>query len=154
MSYFMRDISGTKFKSKIFKILSIFIQLPKEKGGGEGKAMYIDTEGTFRPERLIDIAERFGLNGQEVLENVAYARAHNCDQQNKLLIQAAALMAENKYALLIVDSSTALYRTDFSGRGELSVRQNHLGKFLRNLQKLADEVHPIFLKRKEKIMVV
>lgn len=102
--------------------------------------MYIDTEGTFRPERLIDIAERFGLNGQEVLENVAYARAHNCDQQNKLLIQAAALMAENKYALLIVDSSTALYRTDFSGRGELSVRQNHLGKFLRNLQKLADEV--------------
>ena len=106
--------------------------------------MYIDTEGTFRPERLVDIAERFGLNGQEVLENVAYARAHNCDQQNKLLIQAAALMAENKYALLIVDSSTALYRTDFVGRGELSVRQNHLGKFLRNLQKLADEVFFFF----------
>ena len=115
--------------------------MPKEKGGGEGKAMYIDTEGTFRPERLIDIAERFGLNGQEVLENVAYARAHNCDQQNKLLLQAAALMAENKYVLLVVDSSTALYRTDFCGRGELSVRQNHLGKFLRNLQKLADEVN-------------
>jgi len=54
--------------------------LPREKGGGEGKAMYIDTEGTFRPERLVDIAERFGLNGQEVLENVAYARAYNCDQ--------------------------------------------------------------------------
>lgn len=42
-------------------------------------------------------------------------------------------MAESKYALLIVDSATALYRTDYSGRGELSVRQNHLGKFLRNL---------------------
>lgn len=102
--------------------------------------MYIDTEGTFRPERLLDIAERFGLNGQEVLENVAYARAHNCDQQNKLLIQACALMAESRYALLIVDSSTALYRTDFSGRGELSVRQMHLGKFLRHLQRIADEV--------------
>ena len=102
--------------------------------------MYIDTEGTFRPERLIDIAERFGLNGQEVLENVAFARAYNCDQQNKLLIQAAALMAENRYALLVVDSATALYRTDFSGRGELSARQNHLGKFLRNLQRIADEV--------------
>lgn len=101
--------------------------------------MYIDTEGTFRPERLFDIAERFGLDPQEVLENVAYARAHNCDQQNKLLIQAAALMAESKYALLVVDSATALYRTDYSGRGELSVRQNHLGKFLRNLQRLADE---------------
>jgi len=53
--------------------------MPKEKGGGEGKALYIDTEGTFRPERLHSIAERFGLDPQEVLENVAYARAHNCD---------------------------------------------------------------------------
>jgi DNA repair protein RAD51 len=41
--------------------------------------MYIDTEGTFRPERLASIAERFGLDPQEVLENVAYARAYNCD---------------------------------------------------------------------------
>lgn len=84
--------------------------------------MYIDTEGTFRPERLVSIAERFGLDPTEVLENVAYARAHNCDQQNKLLVQAAALMSESRYALLVVDSSTALYRTDFLGRGELSVR--------------------------------
>jgi len=55
-------------------------QLPKDKNGGEGKAMYIDTEGNFRPERLIQIAERFGLDSHDVLENVAYARAHNCDQ--------------------------------------------------------------------------
>lgn len=41
---------------------------------------------------------------------------------------------------MIVDSATALYRTDFSGRGELSARQMHLAKFLRSLQKLADEV--------------
>lgn len=45
-----------------------------------------------------------------------------------------------RFCLLIVDSCTALYRTDFSGRGELSSRQNHLGKFLRTLQRLADEV--------------
>jgi DNA repair protein RAD51 len=49
-------------------------------------AMYIDTEGTFRPERLVPIAKRFGLDEQQVLDNVAYARAHNTDQQNKLLI--------------------------------------------------------------------
>ena len=49
-------------------------------GGGPGKAMYIDTEGTFRPERLEKIAERFGLNPEEVLDNVAYARAQSCDQ--------------------------------------------------------------------------
>ena len=114
--------------------------MPKEQGGGAGKALYVDTEGTFRPERLAEIAERFGLNSEDVLANVSCARAHNCDQQIKLLVQAAALMAEEHYSLLIVDSCTALYRTDFLGRGELSARQNHLGKFLRSLQRLADEV--------------
>ena len=74
-----------------------------------------------------------------MLDNVAYARAHNTDQQNKLLLQAAALMAENRFALLVVDSATGLYRTDYSGRGELSARQMHLAKFLRTLQRIADE---------------
>lgn len=126
-------------KTQICHTLCVTAQMPRSSGGGEGKAMYVDTEGTFRPERLLEIAERFGLNGQEVLENVAYARAHNCDQQNKLLIQAAALMSESRFVLVVVDSATANYRSDYTGRGELSARQNHLGKFLRNLQRIADE---------------
>ena len=100
-------------------------------GGAAGMAMYIDTEGTFRPERLIPIAKRYGLDEQKVLDNVAFARAHNSEQQNKLLQQAAALMCENRFGLLVVDSATALYRTDYSGRGELSARQMSLAKFLR-----------------------
>jgi DNA repair protein RAD51 len=88
---------------------------------------------------LKSIANRFGLDGDDVVSNVLYARAYNSDQQNKLLLQACALMAESKFALLIVDSATALYRTDYSGRGELSARQMSLAKFLRNLQKIADE---------------
>ncbi|KAF9895716.1 recombinase rad51, partial [Lobosporangium transversale] len=107
--------------------------------GGEGKCLYIDTEGTFRPERLISISERYNLNAEEVLDNVAYARAYNTDHQMNLLVQAAAMMSESRFALLIVDSATALYRTDFSGRGELSARQMHMARFLRNLQRLADE---------------
>jgi DNA repair protein RAD51 len=114
-------------------------QLPLDNGGGEGKALYIDTEGTFRPERLLAIAERYGLEGPDVLDNIAYARAYNSDHQNRLLIQASAMMAESRYAVLIVDSATALYRTDFSGRGELSARQMHLAQFLRSLTRLADE---------------
>ncbi|KAE8714063.1 DNA repair protein RAD51-like protein 1 [Hibiscus syriacus] len=110
-----------------------------DQGGGEGKAMYIDAEGTFRPQRLLQIAERFGLNGADVLENVAYARAYNTDHQSRLLLEAASMMVETRFALMIVDSATALYRTDFTGRGELSARQMHLAKFLRSLQKLADE---------------
>lgn len=126
-------------KSQICHTLAVTCQLPVTMGGGEGKCLYIDTEGTFRPVRLLAVAERYGLNGEEVLDNVAYARAYNADHQNQLLVSASALMAESRFALLIVDSCTALYRTDFNGRGELSARQGHLAKFLRTLMRLADE---------------
>lgn len=126
-------------KSQLCHTMAITCQLPIEMGGGEGKCMYIDTEGTFRPERLQPIAERYGLDFESALENIAIARAYNSDHQNQLLMQASALMSDSRYALLIVDSATALYRTDFSGRGELSARQMHLARFLRNLLRLADE---------------
>ena len=71
-------------------------KLPIDMGGGEGKALYIDTEGTFRPERLLAIAERYGLSGSDVLDNVAYARAYNSDHQLKLLGDACAMMTETR----------------------------------------------------------
>lgn len=124
-------------KTQLCHTLCVTCQLPMEQGGAEGKAMYIDTEGTFRPERLTEIAERYGLNGQDVLDNVAYARAYNSDHQSQLLVEAACMMAEQRFGLVIVDSATGLYRTDYSGRGELSARQMHLAKFMRALSKLA-----------------
>lgn len=81
----------------------------------------------------------YGLNPNDVLDNIAYARAHNTDHQSQLLLAAASMMSESRFALVIVDSVTALYRTEFNGRGELSARQIHLGRFLRALQRLADE---------------
>lgn len=126
-------------KTQLCHTLAVTCQLPIDNGGGEGKCLYIDTEGTFRPERLLAVAERYGLSGADVLDNVAYARAYNSDHQSQLLLQASAMMAESRYALLIVDSATALYRTDYSGRGELSARQMHLARFLRTLLRLADE---------------
>lgn len=99
----------------------LIFQLPLEQGGGEGKALYIDAEGTFRPQRLLQIADkftsalslssenqiyfttdnllhslRFGLNGADVLENVAYARAYNTDHQSRLLLEAASMMIETR----------------------------------------------------------
>ncbi|SCV71148.1 BQ2448_2736 [Microbotryum intermedium] len=127
-------------KSQICHQLAVTCQLPCDMKGGEGKCLYIDTEGTFRPARLLAIAERYGMNGEDVLDNVAYARAYNADHQANLLIQAGGMMAQSRFSLMIVDSVTALYRTDFSGRGELSARQMHLAKFLRSLLRLADEV--------------
>ncbi|KAK0411440.1 hypothetical protein QR680_005653 [Steinernema hermaphroditum] len=126
-------------KSQLCHTLAVMCQLPVDVGGAEGKCLWIDTEGTFRPERLLAVAERYKLSGQDVLDNVAYARCYNSDHQMQLLVQAAAIMSESRYALLIVDSAMALLRTDYSGRGELAARQMLLGKFMRNLLRLADE---------------
>lgn len=59
------------------------------------------------------MAERYKLSQNEVLDNVACARAYNTDHQTKLLIQAAAMMAESRYALMIVDSATAVSSKTF-----------------------------------------
>lgn len=126
-------------KTQICHTLCVTVQRPLDQGGAEGKAIYVDTEGTFRPQNLLKIAERFQMNPEEVLENVICARAHNSEQQMELLTDAAALMSESRFALMIVDSATALYRTDYQGRGELSERQMQLGQFLRQLTRLAEE---------------
>ena len=126
-------------KTQLCHTLCVTCQRTLDSGGGEGKAIFVDTEGTFRPSKLALIAERFGMDPEEVLSNVVCARAHNSEQQLELLQDAAALMSDDRYSLLVVDSATALYRTDYSGRGELSERQMHLGQFLRQLTRLAEE---------------
>lgn len=126
-------------KSQLCHTLAVTCQLPIDMGGGEGKCLYIDTEGTFRPVRLVSIAQRYGLNPDDCLDNVAYARAYNAEHQFQLLNLAAQMMAESRFSLLIVDSIMSLYRTDYSGRAELSARQTHVAKYMRTLQRLADE---------------
>eukprot|EP00428_Durinskia_dybowskii_P076997 CAMPEP_0170357278 /NCGR_PEP_ID=MMETSP0117_2-20130122/1620_1 /TAXON_ID=400756 /ORGANISM="Durinskia baltica, Strain CSIRO CS-38" /LENGTH=346 /DNA_ID=CAMNT_0010611431 /DNA_START=47 /DNA_END=1087 /DNA_ORIENTATION=- len=126
-------------KTQLCHTLCVTAQRPLDQGGAEGRVIYVDTEGTFRPQKLVAIAERFQMNPEEVLDNIICARAHNSEQQLELLSDAAALMSDSRYALLVVDSATALYRTDYSGRGELSERQMHLGQFLRQLTRLAEE---------------
>lgn len=125
-------------KSQLCHTLAVTCQLPVAQSGGEGKCLWIDTEGTFRPERIVSIAKRYGLHPTDCLNNIAYAKAYNCDHQTELLADAGALMADTRFALLIVDSATALYRSEYSGRGELANRQSHLCRFLRGLQKIAD----------------
>ena len=126
-------------KTQLCHTICVTCQLPMEQGGGAGKALYIDTEGTFRPERIPAIAARYNLRPEDVLDNIAFCRAHNSDHQMQLLQMAAALMVEHRYAVLVVDSATALFRTDYTGRGELAERQQKLAQFMRALSKLADE---------------
>jgi meiotic recombination protein DMC1 len=113
--------------------------MPRNQGGGNGKVAYIDTEGTFRPERIQKIAERFGLDSDVVLDNILYARVYNHDMQMQILTPLVAKMVEEKFSLIIVDSIMALFRVDFSGRGELAERQQKLGKLMAQLTKIAEQ---------------
>jgi len=127
-------------KTQISLTLCVTCQIP-DASGVTGKAAFIDTEGTFRPDRLRDIAARFGLDPEEVLDNVAYARAFNTEHQMELITMIAAKMAEEpgRYKLLVVDSIISLFRTDFSGRGELGERQQRLNQMLAKLIRISEE---------------
>lgn len=126
-------------KTQIAHTLCVTCQLPGNMGGGNGKAIYVDTESTFRPERIRPIAERYGLDAEAALENILVARAYTHEHQTHLLSMVAAKMAEDQFSLLIVDSITALFRVDFSGRGELAERQQKLGRMMSTLIKTAEE---------------
>ena len=76
-------------KTQLCHTLCVNAQRPLDQGGAEGKAIYVDTEGTFRPQKLVAIAERYNMNPEEVLDNVICARAHNSEQQMELLADAA-----------------------------------------------------------------
>ncbi|WIA40926.1 hypothetical protein OEZ86_004581 [Tetradesmus obliquus] len=126
-------------KTQLCHTLCVAVQLPIAQGGGAGKAAYVDTEGTFRPERIRAIAARFNLDPDAVLDNIVVGRAHTVDGQMELLQAVGAKMVEEPYKLLIVDSIMALFRTDFTGRGELAERQQKLGQMMALLKKISEE---------------
>jgi DNA repair protein RadA len=101
-------------------------------------AVYIDTENTFRPERIKQMAEAKGLNSEEVLKNIKVARAFNSDHQMLLAEKVEDLIKEGlKVRLIIVDSLTAHFRAEFVGRGTLADRQQKLNKHMHVLAKTA-----------------
>ncbi|KAK4503889.1 hypothetical protein PRZ48_004804 [Zasmidium cellare] len=126
-------------KTQLFHTMSVTAQLPREEGGAAGKVIVIDTEGTFRPERLIAIAERFKMDPETVVDNVLYQRARNSEHQHEILCGMTADLATGQYRLIMVDSILNLFRGDYQGRGELNERQQKLGVHLRKLVEVAEE---------------
>lgn len=127
-------------KSQLGFSLAVNVQLPIEKGGANGKAVYIDTEGTFRPERIKQIAEGIGAVPEKVLKNIFVARAFNSDHQILLLDKISEMIKNGEpIRLVVVDSLTAHFRAEFAGRGQLADRQQKLNKYLHNLMKLAEQ---------------
>ncbi len=127
-------------KTQLGLTLAVNAQLPKEQGGVNGKAVFIDTEGTFRPERIRQIAEGIGANPEKVLKNILVARAFNSDHQILLLDKISEMIKEGEpIKLVIIDSLTAHFRAEFTGRGELADRQHKLNKYLHQLLKLSEQ---------------
>ncbi len=125
-------------KSQLAFQLAVSVQLPKDKGGLDGSCLFIDTENTFRPERIVQIAKGMGLDPEKTLRNIFVARAFNTEHQILLVEKAPEMIEGKKIKLVVVDSLTSHFRSDFMGRGELAGRQQKLNRHLHQLLRLSD----------------
>jgi DNA repair protein RadA len=124
-------------KTQLCHTLAVMVQLPVEEGGLDGKAVWIDTEGTFRPERILEICESRGLDGDKILEGIIYGEAYHSQHQKMLINALPRQCTAHNIKLVIVDSVMAHLRGEYLGRGMLSERQNLLSDMLKRLGKIA-----------------
>jgi DNA repair protein RadA len=125
-------------KTQLCHQLGIMVQLPEEKGGLSGKALYVDTENTFRPERIMQIAKYRGLDPNEALKNILYARAFTSDHQIMIIDEARKLIENENIKLVVVDSLVSHFRAEYPGRENLAERQQKLNHHIAQLLRLAD----------------
>jgi DNA repair protein RadA len=100
-------------KTQLCLTMCVQVQKSKEEGGLDGGAIYIDTENTFRPERIVSIANANGMDPQKVLDNIIVARAYNSAHQTLILEEVSPLIEEHNIKLIIVDSAVGLFRAEY-----------------------------------------
>jgi DNA repair protein RadA len=125
-------------KTQIAHQCAVDVQLGVEQGGLRGEVVYIDTESTFRPERIVDMSRAAGIDPAEALAHIHVARAFNSNHQMLLVQKAQELAREKPIRLIVVDSLTAHFRSEYAGRAELAPRQQLLNKHLHELLKFSD----------------
>ncbi len=125
-------------KTQFAHTMSVMVQKSKEEGGLEGNVLYIDTENTFRPERIVSIAQANEMDPEKALDNIIVARAYNSAHQTLILEEAGAVIDENNIKLIVVDSAVGLFRSEYLGRGTLSNRQQKLNHFVHLLSRIAE----------------
>lgn len=130
-------------KSQVCHQLCVNVQLPVDRGGLEASALYIDTENTLRPERIVQMATHLGLDPQKTVRNIIYAEAYNSDHQILLLEKADAKIKENNIRLIIVDSLTGHFRSEYLGRETLAERQQKINKHMHRLIRLAQAFNAV-----------
>lgn len=125
-------------KTQLCLKLCVMAQLPKDQGGLGGKALFIDTEGTFSADRIYGIASAMGLDPQQVLNNIIVARAYNSDHQCFLIDSLFKVVPEENVKLVAVDSMISHFRGEYVGRESLAERQQKLNQCLHKLLRLAE----------------
>ncbi len=138
-------------KTQVCHTAATLIQRPVAEGGLNGTVIWIDTENTFRPERIIDVAmNKLGKTKEEAikfLDNITVLRAFNSAHQIQLIDNLSHYMTEDlqdktaedpKPRLLIIDSLTALFRTEFLGRGTLQNRQSKIGAMMKKITRVIE----------------
>ncbi len=123
-------------KTQFAHQLCVNVQRSIAEGGLEGHALYIDTENTFRPERITQMAEAYGMDPEEVLSKIHVARAFNSNHQMLLAERANDVCRQYPIKVIVVDSLTAHFRAEFVGRGTLAERQQKLNRHMHDLQRL------------------
>ncbi|MCG3225625.1 MAG: DNA repair and recombination protein RadA [Candidatus Heimdallarchaeota archaeon] len=136
----LTEISGEfrTGKTQICFQLCVITAMEKKNGGLDSGVIFIDTEGTFRPERIVQICNRFGANPDDVLSRIHVGRAYNSDHQMVLVLESPRLIKEKNVKLMIIDSLTSHFRAEFTGRGALLERQQKLNKYLHQLLRLGE----------------
>jgi DNA repair protein RadA len=125
-------------KTQFCHTMCVQVQKSKAEGGLEGGVLYMDSENTFRPERIVSIAKANGMDPEKVLDNIIVARAYNSSHQMLILEEASSLINENNIKLIVSDSAVGLFRAEYLGRGTLATRQQKLNKFVHLLVRLAE----------------
>jgi len=132
-------------KTQVGHQLAVNTILNEKEGGLNGEVFYIDTEDTFRPERIAQMAEAVGLKPQGVLDRIHVARAYNSAHQILLVDEIKKMSKNLDVKLIIVDSLTSHFRAEYIGRGMLATRQQKLNRHMKELKQLADIQNAIVL---------
>jgi DNA repair protein RadA len=103
-----------------------------------GNIIFIDSENTFRADRIHQIAEQRGLDPLPILEKIFHCRVYNSEHLEKVINDLDKLIEQYNAKLVIIDSIISLHRAEFSGRGTLAERQQRIGRMLNKLRRCAD----------------
>ena len=125
-------------KTQICHTSAVMVQQKITDGGLEGGVIYVDTENTFRPERIVSISKARSIDHVSVLENIVVAKAFNSAHQELIIHEVGKIIENNNIKLLILDSAISHYRAEYLGRAMLSERQQKINRLMHILIRISE----------------